>query len=164
VHPRADVGAVGSPVGAQKQAKSKVVAAWAAFANGGAAVEDAEIYNRRKAQLIDYQEALIDINDGELPDTAIRVLESQEISTLSNLENPTTDSTSPNPRVLLAGSKDDGGKEVPTVSNEITHVVRRVWREVVSMGDSAPVRPLATIANRSEAARVPSREESSLLD
>ncbi|KAI9777061.1 MAG: hypothetical protein M1839_009112 [Geoglossum umbratile] len=163
-HPRADVGAVGSPVGAQKQAKSKVVAAWAAFANGGAAVEDAEIYNRRKAQLIDYQEALIDLNDGELPDTAIRVLESQEISMPSNLENPTTDSTSPNQRVLLADSKGDGEKAVPTMSNEITHVVRRVWREVVSMGDSAPVKPLATIANKAEVAQTPPREEASLLD
>jgi hypothetical protein len=155
MQPEAELASSDPLITVRKQPETEVVAAWTAFANGGAAVEDAKIYNRKKAQLIE--------TDGrELPGLEIRVLESQEISAPSTFGNPETSSTSPNPSMLPGGG--EKVQVAPMAGSDNPHAVRRLWKDVVSTGDVAPIESLHAIANKAEAAYRPIEEEPSLLD
>jgi hypothetical protein len=152
------------------------IAAWAAFANGGAAVADAEIQNRLKAQMIENRMALVDISDGRPSDATNSIPGSQALLRphskspvlgVPSVLDPAAASTSMGPRASLEDSMDDIGKvqEAPqTAFCATTPVVCKAWREVVSASPLDPVEPLNATANGAKGVPRPYSPEPSLLD
>jgi hypothetical protein len=152
------------------------IAAWTAFANGGAAVADAEIENRLKAQMIENRMALVDTSDGGPSDAMGSIPDSQALHRphskfpvldVPSVLDPAAASTSAGSRVSLEDSTDDIGKAQEVSQTDFyatTPVVRRAWREVVSVSTLDPVEPLNAITNGTNGVPPPYLLEPSLLD
>ncbi|KAH0537468.1 hypothetical protein FGG08_005731 [Glutinoglossum americanum] len=137
------------------------VADWVAFASGGVAAADAEISGRLKAQMIENRGALVDVGDSGPLDAKNPILDPRKLSRPLNApEIPAPDTPSvwepvASPASIGKRASPDSGasstgkiRDMPqTGSHTIAPVVRRAWKEVVSVATLAPVKALSTAAN-----------------